>query len=70
MNGSATRSDTITAPIGAYAEVMPLAVVIMSGTTPKRSTPNQWPRRPQEQITSSAISSTLCRSQISRTRCQ
>ena len=27
------------APIGAYAEVRPLAVVIMSGTTPKRSTP-------------------------------
>ena len=31
MNGSATRSDAITAPIGAYALVMPLAVVIMSG---------------------------------------
>ena len=31
MNGSATRSDTITAPIGAYALVSPLAVVMMSG---------------------------------------
>ena len=39
MNGSATRSETITPPIGAYAEVSPLAVVIMSGTTSKRSTP-------------------------------
>ena len=39
MNGSATRSGTITAPIGAYADVMPFAVVIRSGTTPKRSTP-------------------------------
>ena len=32
MNGSATRSEVITAPIGAYAEVSPFAVVIMSGT--------------------------------------
>ena len=39
MNGSATRSEAITAPIGAYAEVSPFAVVIMSGTTSKRSTP-------------------------------
>ena len=31
MNGSAIRSETITAPIGAYALVRPLAVVIMSG---------------------------------------
>ena len=31
MNGSATRSETITAPIGAYALVSPLAVVMMSG---------------------------------------
>ena len=33
-NGSATRSDAITAPIGAYALVIPLAVVIMSGWYP------------------------------------
>ena len=39
MNGSATRSDTITAPIGAYEEVRPFAVVMTSGTTLKRSTP-------------------------------
>ncbi len=39
MNGSATRSDTITAPIAAYEEVRPFAVVMMSGTTLKRSTP-------------------------------
>ena len=31
MKGSATRSDTIRAPIGAYAEVSPFAVVIRSG---------------------------------------
>ena len=31
MKGSATRSDAIRAPIGAYAEVRPLAVVIRSG---------------------------------------
>ena len=31
MNGSATLSDAITAPIGAYADVSPFAVVIMSG---------------------------------------
>ena len=30
-NGSATRSDRITAPIGEYALVRPLAVVMMSG---------------------------------------
>ena len=30
-NGSDTRSEAITAPIGAYALVIPLAVVIMSG---------------------------------------
>jgi hypothetical protein len=31
MNGSATRSEAITAPIGAYADVMPFAVVMRSG---------------------------------------
>ena len=31
MNGSAIRSETITAPIGAYALVRPFAVVMMSG---------------------------------------
>ena len=30
-NGSISRSEAITAPSGAYAEVMPFAVVIMSG---------------------------------------
>ena len=30
-NGSKTRSEAITAPIGAYADVMPFAVVMMSG---------------------------------------
>ena len=39
MNGSATRSETIAAPIGAYEDVSPLAVVMRSGTTLKRSTP-------------------------------
>ena len=32
MNGSATLSEAITAPIGAYALVRPLAVVMMSGS--------------------------------------
>ena len=32
MKGSAMRSETITAPIGTYADVSPLAVVMMSGT--------------------------------------
>ena len=31
MNGSAIRSDAMSAPIGAYAEVMPFAVVMRSG---------------------------------------
>ena len=31
MNGSAIRSEAIIAPIGAYAEVSALAVVMMSG---------------------------------------
>ena len=31
MNGSAIRSETISAPIGTYAEVSPLAVVMRSG---------------------------------------
>ena len=31
MKGSATLSEAITAPIGMYADVMPLAVVMMSG---------------------------------------
>ena len=30
-NGSAMWSEAIIAPIGTYAEVMPLAVVMMSG---------------------------------------
>ena len=30
-NGSMTRSEAIIAPIGAYDEVSPLAVVMMSG---------------------------------------
>ena len=32
MNGSATLSEAITAPIGAYALVRPLAVVMRSGS--------------------------------------
>ena len=32
MNGSATWSATIIAPIGTYADVRPFAVVMMSGT--------------------------------------
>jgi hypothetical protein len=33
-NGAKTRSEAITAPIGAYAEVRPIAVVMMSARKP------------------------------------
>ncbi len=66
-NGSATRWVAITAPIGAYADDRPLAVVTMSGRMSYFSEPNQAPRRPQALITSSAHSRMPCSSQISRT---
>ena len=47
---------------------MPLAVTRMSGFTSQWSTANHLPVRPQPAITSSAISSTPWRSQISRRR--
>ena len=52
------------------ALVTPLAKVLMSGTTSKRSMPNHSPSRPKAQITASETSSTPWRSQISRTRFQ
>ena len=45
----------------------PLATVVMSGTTSQCSEANIRPVRPKPVITSSKISSTPCRSQISRT---
>ena len=45
---------------------MPLAIVIMSGTTFQCSMPNHLPVRPQPVMTSSAMSSTPWRSQMSR----
>ena len=42
-NGSITRSLATSAPMAAYADDMPLAHVIRSGVTPKRSAANQWP---------------------------
>ena len=70
-NSSVTNWPRMTTPPrGWYAEVTPLAKVIMSGTTPLRSLANQWPKRPNEQMTSSATSSTPCSSQIRRSSCQ
>ena len=66
QNGSATRA-LATAPIGAYPELSPLAVVIMSGSRANRSLASQDPVRPNPVITSSAMNSTSCRRQISRT---
>ena len=48
---------------------MPLAIVMMSGTTFQWSTANHSPVRPKPDITSSAISRMPWRSQISRTPC-
>ena len=63
-------SFTTTPPIGRYPLVTPLAKLVMSGTTSKRSMPNHSPRRPNAQITASETSNTPCLSQISRTRFQ
>jgi hypothetical protein len=45
-----------------------LAVVIMSGVTPQWSMPKLRPVRPTPLMTSSAMKSTSCLSQISRMR--
>ena len=66
-NGSITRSLAISAPIEAYADDRPLAEVIRSGVTPKRSAANQWPSRPKPVITSSKQRRMPCRSHSSRT---
>ena len=66
-NGSITRSLATIAPIEAYAEDSPLADVIRSGVTPKRSDANHAPTRPNPVITSSKQSRIPYRSQISRT---
>ncbi len=65
-----TRSDAMNADSGTYALVTALAMVMMSGCTPQCSSANQRPVRPKPVITSSAMSSTSLRSQISRRRGQ
>ena len=70
MKASWMRSETNTAPIGTQPEVRPLAVVIMSGTTPRRCAANGAPTRPKPVITSSKISRMPYLSQISRMRCR
>ena len=65
---SCTRSLTATAPIGCAPLVMPLAIVIRSGVTPKLCAANALPVRPKPQITSSNTSRMPCASQISRRR--
>ena len=62
------RSLIATAPIGCAALVMPLAIVMMSGVTPKLCAANAWPVRPKPVITSSNTSRMPCASQISRSR--
>ena len=51
----------------AYADDRPLARVIRSGVTPKRSAANQYPSRPKPVMTSSKTSRMPCRSHSSRT---
>ena len=62
--------ETITPPIGTAPEVMPLANVIMSGSTPKTSAAKPSPRRPKAEMTSSKISRMPCLRVISRRRCR
>ena len=68
MIASWMRSDTATAPIGCAPLVRPLAIVIMSGVTPKLCAANGAPVRPKPVITSSNTSRMPCWSQISRRR--
>ena len=57
-----------TAPMGIVPLVMPLAVVMRSGTMPKYSVAKLAPSRPKPVITSSKISRMPCLVQISRRR--
>jgi hypothetical protein len=66
-NGSNTLSVVMTAPIDAYADDSPFAEVTMSGLMSYLAEPNQSPRRPKPQMTSSAQSRIPYLSQIART---
>ena len=54
-DGGVHGVEAITAPMGTAALVRPLAQVIMSGTTPKRSAAVAAPSRPKAVITSSKM---------------
>ena len=66
-NGSKTLSVAITAPIDAYADERPFALVTRSGRMSYFVEPNHSPRRPKPVITSSAQSRIPYSSQIART---
>src|SRR3954452_16974849 len=66
-NGSNPLSGVIPPPSDAYADDRPFAEVTMSGLMSYLAEPNQSPRRPKPQMTSSAQSRIPYRSQISRT---
>ena len=57
-----------TAPMGRAPLVMPLAVVMMSGVTPRAWAAKGSPSRPKPVMTSSKISRMPCRSQMARRR--
>ena len=62
------RSEMATAPMGCAPLVSALAMVMMSGVTPKLCAAKFWPVRPRPVITSSNTSTMPCWSQISRSR--
>ena len=66
-NFSAIQGRTVVAPSGTEPELMPLAMVTMSGTTFQWSIPNHLPVRPKAVMISSAISTTSYLSQMART---
>ena len=68
MKASWISAVVSTAPIGITPLVSPLAVVIMSGITPKCSAAKAEPRRPKPVMTSSKISRMPCFLVISRSR--
>ena len=67
---AATCGASPTAPSGAYDDVSPFAVVMMSGTTSQWFTANHSPVRPHPHITSSAIIMMPYRVHSSRTPCR
>ncbi len=65
---SCTRSLAATAPMGWAPLVMPFAIVMRSGVTPKLWAANALPVRPNPVITSSNTSRMPCASQMLRRR--